>query len=67
VASSPGALAVRVAEVAYFGDRTRYAVKTEAGQPLTVSRPAGAPPLALSVGDAAWVSWPADAEVGLTS
>ncbi len=63
--TSKGALAVRVAEIAYFGDHTRYVVKTDAGKPLTVSRPAGEPTLPLAVGDAAWLSWPADAEVRL--
>lgn len=63
--AAAGALAARIAEVAYFGDRTRYALRTEAGKPLTVSRPAGAPTLALGVGDQAFVSWPADAAVSL--
>jgi ABC-type Fe3+/spermidine/putrescine transport system ATPase subunit len=62
---STGALPVRIAEAAYFGERTRYVATTEAGKPLTINRPAGAAPLALALGDAAWVSWPADAEVRL--
>ena len=58
-----GAAAARVAEVAYFGDRTRYVATTEAGQRLIVSRSAAEPPLALAAGDACWVSWPPEAEV----
>jgi ABC-type Fe3+/spermidine/putrescine transport system ATPase subunit len=63
--AAKGALAGRVAEIAYLGDRTRYVVKTDAAKPLTVSRPAGEAPLAPGVGDAVWVSWPAEAEVRL--
>jgi hypothetical protein len=63
--AAKGALAGRVAEIAYFGDRTRYVVRTEAGKRLLISRAGGGPPLALSVGDAAWVSYPADAAVRL--
>jgi putrescine transport system ATP-binding protein len=63
--AAKGALAGRLAEIAYLGDRTRYVVKTDAARPLTVSRPAGEPPLAIGVGDAVWVSWPAEAEVSL--
>jgi ABC-type Fe3+/spermidine/putrescine transport system ATPase subunit len=61
--ASPGAVAGRVAEIAYFGDRTRYVVKTGAGKPLLVSRAAGAAALPLKLGDEAFVSWPKDAEV----
>ena len=63
--ASPGALAGRIAEVAYFGDRIGYVVKTEAGKPLRVTRPAGGPGPVLAVGDAAFVSWPPDAAVSL--
>jgi putrescine transport system ATP-binding protein len=62
---SPGAISARIAESAYFGDRTRYGLKTDAGQTLIVSRPAGAPPLALGLGDPAFVSWPPDAAIRL--
>jgi ABC-type Fe3+/spermidine/putrescine transport system ATPase subunit len=61
-----GAEAGKVAEVAYFGDRVRYVVVTGGGKPLQVSRPA-AEPAAVGLGDPAWVSWPAEAEVGLPS
>ena len=64
-APSPGAVPVRVIDIAYFGGRTRFDVRTEAGKALNVSRPAGATPLALGVGDAGFVSWPADAVVSL--
>jgi ABC-type Fe3+/spermidine/putrescine transport system ATPase subunit len=60
-AAAKGAQAGRIAEVAYFGDRVRYVVTTEAGKALRISRPAAETP-AFHVGDAAWVSWPADAE-----
>jgi ABC-type Fe3+/spermidine/putrescine transport system ATPase subunit len=63
--AAKGAQAGRIAEIAYFGDRTRYLVKTDGPRPLTVSRPAGEAPPGLGVGDAAWVSWPAAAEVRL--
>ena len=58
-----GAMAGRIAEVAYLGDRTRYLVKTQGPRPLTVSRPAGAPPSPLALGDPCWVSWSPEAEV----
>jgi len=58
-----GALAGHVAEVAYFGDRVRYVVTAD-GRPLRVSRPAAETP-GLRAGDACWVNWPKDAEVGL--
>ncbi|MBS0362522.1 MAG: ABC transporter ATP-binding protein [Proteobacteria bacterium] len=61
--ASPGAIPGRVAEVAYFGDRTRYVVKTDAGKPLLVSQAAGQAPLSLQPGDPAFVSWPKNAEV----
>jgi ABC-type Fe3+/spermidine/putrescine transport system ATPase subunit len=64
-AAARGAVAGKVAEIAYFGDRTRYVVKTDAGKPLIVSRPAAEPPLGLAPGDACWVSWPRAAEVGV--
>jgi len=60
-----GAVAGHIGEVGYFGDRTRFLVRTEAGKPLVVTQPASAAPLALGVGDACWVHWPAEAEVGL--
>ena len=61
--ASPGAVTGRVAEIAYFGDRTRYVVKTDAGKPLLVSRAAGEPPLPLAVGEAAFVNWSPEAAV----
>ncbi|HEY8004437.1 MAG TPA: ABC transporter ATP-binding protein [Phenylobacterium sp.] len=60
-----GAIAGEVAEIAYFGDRSRYVVRREAGRPLLVSRANLGPPLALSVGDKAWVSFEPDAAVAL--
>src|SRR5262249_38839695 len=55
----------RVPEIAYFADRPRSPVQPDAKKPLPVSRPAGEPPLRLAVGDACWVTWPAEAEVKL--
>jgi putrescine transport system ATP-binding protein len=61
---SPGpqanAVAGRVREIAYLGDRTRYVVETE-GQTILVSRANLGPPLGLAVGDPAWVLRDADA------
>jgi ABC-type Fe3+/spermidine/putrescine transport system ATPase subunit len=59
-----GAVAGRVAEIAYFGDRVRLVVATEAGKPLKISRPA-AETRPLTVGDPCWVTWPAEAELRL--
>ena len=56
-----------VAEIAYFGDRTRYVVRGGPGRPLLVSRANLGPPLALKVGDKGWVSWDAEAAVTLPS
>ncbi len=64
--AAKGALAGEVAEIAYFGDRTRYVVKA-AGRTLIASRANLGPPLALSVGDAVWVSYAPDAAVALSS
>jgi putrescine transport system ATP-binding protein len=61
-----GALAAEVAEIAYFGDRTRYVVRA-AGRTLVVSRANLGPPLALAIGDAVWVSHAPDAAVALSS
>jgi putrescine transport system ATP-binding protein len=55
-----------VAEIAYFGDRTRYVVKA-GGRTLIASRANLGPPLALAVGDAVWVSYAPDAAVALSS
>jgi putrescine transport system ATP-binding protein len=52
----PGA----VAEIAYFGDRTRYVVQA-GGEKVLVSRANVGPPLELAVGDAVWTSYAADA------
>lgn len=49
-----------VAEIAYFGDRTRYVVQTD-GQKVVVSRANVGPPLVLAVGDPVWISHAADA------
>jgi putrescine transport system ATP-binding protein len=49
-----------VAEIAYFGDRTRYVVQSD-GQRVVVSRANVGLPLALAVGDPVWTSHPADA------
>jgi ABC-type Fe3+/spermidine/putrescine transport system ATPase subunit len=54
-----------VAEIAYFGDRTRYVVRRPEGRPLLVSRANVGPPLPLVVGDAAWASFAPDAAVAL--
>jgi putrescine transport system ATP-binding protein len=62
---TPGALEGHVAEIAYFGDRTRYVVKTAAGKPLLVSRANLGPPLELAVGDRAFVSYTPEAAVSL--
>ncbi|WP_372786887.1 ABC transporter ATP-binding protein [Phenylobacterium sp.] len=63
-APADGALTGEVAEIAYFGDRTRYVVRRAEGRPLLVSRASHGPPSPLRVGDAAWVSFdPADAVV----
>ena len=64
--AAKGALAGEVAEIAYFGDRTRYVVRA-AGKTLIASRANLGPPLALAVGDAVWVSYAADAAVALSS
>ncbi len=55
-----GARAGTIAEIAYFGDRTRYVVAAQNAR-LVVSRANVGAPLALSVGDAVWVSHAADA------
>jgi putrescine transport system ATP-binding protein len=55
-----GARAGAVAEIAYFGDRTRYVVQVE-GQKLLVSCGNVRPPLRLAVGDAVWVGHAPDA------
>ena len=65
--ASAGAIAGEVAEIAYFGDRTRYVVRRAGGCPLLVSRASLGPPLPLLVGDAAWVSFAPDAAVALGS
>jgi putrescine transport system ATP-binding protein len=49
-----------VAEIAYFGDRTRYVVQTD-GQKVVVSRANVGPPLPLALGDPVWTSHAADA------
>jgi len=65
--ATPGALAGEVAEIAYFGDRTRYVIRRAEGRPLLVSRANAGPPAALAVGDAAWVSYAPEAAVALGS
>jgi putrescine transport system ATP-binding protein len=62
-----GAMAGEVVEIAYLGDRTRYVVRRAEGRPLLVSRANQGPPLALAVGDQAWVSYPPEAAVALPS
>ena len=59
------AVAGEVAEIAYFGDRTRYVIRRTDGRPLLVSRTNLGPPLALAVGDPAWASFDPDAAVAL--
>ncbi len=61
-----GALAAQVAEIAYFGDRTRYVVKAN-GQTLLISRANVGPPLGVAVGDKVWVSHPLDAGVTVSA
>jgi len=61
---SAGALAGVVAEIAYFGDRTRYVVQAD-GKKLLVSRANIGAPLSLAVGDHVWVSHEPDAAVAL--
>ena len=63
-AQSPGALAGDVAEIAYFGDRTRYVVQAE-GRKLLVSRANVSAPLPVAVGDQVWVNFAPDAAVVL--
>jgi len=62
LSSSPGAGARAgvIAEIAYFGDRTRYVVQAD-GQKVLVSRGNVGPPLELAVGDTVWTSHAADA------
>jgi putrescine transport system ATP-binding protein len=62
---TPGAMAGEVAEIAYFGDRTRYVVRRSEGRPLLVSRANVGAPLSLAVGDRAWVSFAPEAAVAL--
>ena len=57
---SAGAHAGVIAEIAYFGDRTRYAVQAD-GDKVLVSRGNVGPALELSVGDPVWTSHAADA------
>ncbi len=63
---SPGALQGDVAEVAYFGDRTRYIVEVD-GKALLVSRANVGGPLPFQAGDAAWVTYAPEAAVDLAS
>jgi putrescine transport system ATP-binding protein len=65
--ATPGGLAGEVAEIAYFGDRTRYVIRQGAGRPWLVSRANAGPPLTLSVGDAAWVSFADEDAVAIPS
>jgi putrescine transport system ATP-binding protein len=57
---SAGAQAGVLAEIAYFGDRTRYVVQSE-GQKVLVSRANVGPAPDLAVGDRVWTSYAADA------
>ena len=63
---TPGAVAGRLAEIAYFGDRTRYVVQVD-GQKVLVSRANVGPPLGLGVGAPVWVRYAHDAGVVLAS
>jgi putrescine transport system ATP-binding protein len=69
ISSAPAAdaLAGEVAEIAYLGNRTRYVIRRADGRPLLVSRANQGPPLALAVGEKAWVSYPPEAAVALPS
>jgi len=57
---SAGARAGTIAEIAYFGDRTRYVVQAD-GAKVVVSRGNVGPVLDLSVGDSVWTSHATDA------
>ena len=57
-ALSAGARAGVIAEIAYFGDRTRYVVQA-GGEKVLVSRANVGPPLEIAVGDAVWTSYAA--------
>ena len=63
--AGPG-LPGRVAEYAYFGDRTRFIVDTAQGQ-VRASVANVAPGPTADVGDNVWLSWPDDAAVALPS
>ena len=58
---TPGAHAGVLAEMAYFGDHTRYAVQMDGGAKVIVSRSNVGPWLELGLGDRVWVSHPPDA------
>ena len=63
---TPAAMAGRLTEIAYFGDRTRYVVQVD-GQKVLVSRANVGPPLAISLGAPAWVGYAPGAGMVLTS
>jgi len=63
-AEAAGAMAGVVADIAYFGDRTRYVVEAQ-GKKLLVSRANVGPPLPLAVGSRAWLSHTPDDAVAL--
>ncbi len=58
-----GSLAGRIAEAAYFGDRTRYVVQTDQGRIRASRVNLGEAPL--EPGAAVWLSWPTQAAVAL--
>jgi putrescine transport system ATP-binding protein len=62
-----GGVPGEVAEIAYFGDRTRYLVRRDQGRALVISRASLSQPLTLKVGDAVWASYAPDAAVSLGS
>lgn len=66
-AATPDALAGRVRDVAYVGDRSRLVIDTDRG-PVRVTQAHGAAPAdAPQAGAAVFLSWPADAAVPLSA
>jgi hypothetical protein len=63
--ASAGAMEGRIGDITYLGDRIRYTLTTAADQRLRVNRSRGLEPLALAVGDTAFVAYPPGAAVEL--
>ena len=64
---TPGAHAGFLAQVAYFGDHTRYVVQLDGGQKVVVSRSNVGPWQELALGERVWVSHAPDAGHGVTT